>query len=79
MLTSTKVLALLVPKGQILTQVVLLQDYMDVASDMIISKAVYFLKSGKSKEAKATLEYFEKVNSQVYFALLALLAQRYKY
>jgi hypothetical protein len=39
---------------------------MDVASDMIISKAVYFLKNGKSKEAKATLEYFEKVNSQVY-------------
>jgi len=35
-------------------------DYMDVASDMIISKAVYFLKNNESKQAKATLEYFEK-------------------
>ena len=36
------------------------QDYMDVASDMIISKAVYFLKHNESTKAKATLEYFEK-------------------
>jgi len=27
---------------------------------MIISKAVYFLKHNNSKQAKATLEYFEK-------------------
>ena len=32
----------------------------DVASDMIISKAVFFLKHNNSKQAKATLEYFEK-------------------
>ena len=36
------------------------QDYVDVASDMIISKAVYFLQHNNSKQAKATLEYFEK-------------------
>ena len=40
------------------------QDYMDVASDMIISKAVYFLKHNKSKDAKATLEYFEKIDGR---------------
>jgi len=35
-------------------------NYMDIASDMEISKAVYFLKHKKPKEAKETLLAFEK-------------------
>mmetsp|Transcript_390 Transcript_390/g.998 ORF Transcript_390/g.998 Transcript_390/m.998 type:complete len:533 (+) Transcript_390:3-1601(+) len=36
------------------------QDYMDVASDMEISKAVYFLKQKNVEEAKRTLLAFDK-------------------
>ena len=36
------------------------KGYMDVAEDMRISMAVWFLKQDNAKQAKATLEYFEK-------------------
>ncbi|KAJ1491145.1 hypothetical protein T484DRAFT_1775582, partial [Baffinella frigidus] len=36
------------------------QDYTDIASDMEISKAVYFLKKKDPKKAKETLEAIQK-------------------
>jgi len=40
-------------------------DYTDVASDMEISKAVYFLKKKDPKKAKETLEAIQKKDKKV--------------
>lgn len=49
-------------------------NYMDIASDMEISKAVYFLKHKKPKEAKETLLAFEKKDQVPTLSLPCFLA-----